>query len=96
MKMATIRYILAIACFCLGLYLVYDLFANGFDWMILLATIASFVIAHAIKPKADDHSTSDFLDILDLVIELPFRSVALLIRSLGAVFRRGSDGIDFD
>ena len=94
--MASIRYILAILCFCLGVYLVYDLFASGFDWMILLAAIASFVIAHIIKPKTDDHSASDFLDVLDVVIELPFRSLALILRSLSGIFRKGSDGIDFD
>jgi len=46
-----VRLTLTIVLFCMGLYFIYSLFANGFSFLVLTAAIACFVLAHYTKPK---------------------------------------------
>ncbi len=92
-----IRYLLAILFCCLGFYLAFDLFVTGFDVLVLAAVIGCFVIAHYIKPESDrDKDANDWVDLLDIVIDFPFKMVALFVRSLSGIFRRDGGGIDVD
>jgi hypothetical protein len=91
-----IRLLLAAAFFCLGLYLVYDLFANGFSWAVLVFTVACFVLAHYVKPDRDAGDGSVLIDIVDLIIDIPFKAIAICLRAISRPFKGGGvDGIDF-
>ena len=46
-----VRLFIAGLLFCFGLYLIWDLFSNGFDVVVLVASALSFAGAHYIKPK---------------------------------------------
>ena len=83
-----IRFLLAIACFVLGCFLIYDLFANGFDWSVLVGSIMSFVAAHYLRPELSKDSKPDaldWIDAVDFVIDMPFRSFVYTIRAIGKV-----------
>ncbi len=92
--MDVLRVIVAIVVFCVSSYLVYDLFASGFSWAVLVSCVGGFVLVHYIWPKkgAED---SEWYDILEIVIDLPYRTIALAIRAIGKMLK-GSDGIDID
>ena len=65
-----IRYLIAIFLICLGFYLLFDLFMSGFDVVVLLAAIGSFVLAHYVKPKnGSSEDSSSFFDVLDIVVD---------------------------
>ncbi|WP_020409248.1 hypothetical protein [Hahella ganghwensis] len=91
--MDTLRYVLAVCLFCISCYLVFDLFMSGFNLFVLIGAITGFILTHFIKPRHSQHD-GDFIDILDLIIDLPFKSIALVLRSLGSLFGRG--GLDLD
>lgn len=90
--MDTIRLTLALVLFSLGLYLIFDLFVSGFNLFILGAAIGCFVLARYVKPKTYHEDDADTLsEIIDLIIELPFRLIARALR----VFARGlKDNVD--
>jgi hypothetical protein len=81
----------ALTLFCLGAYLVFDLFVSGFNLVVLLTAVGCFVLTHYLNPglnRRDDWFS--IWDVLDIVIELPFRSVALALRLIGRLLRDGS------
>lgn len=91
-----IRLFIAFALFCLGIYLVFDLFVSGFSFVVLIASVVCFVLAHYIKPedsRADDWSS--VFDFMDLMIDIPFRAIAGALRLLSKPFKGDIDGIDF-
>jgi hypothetical protein len=88
--MDLIRTIAATILFCTSTYLVYDLFANGFDLIVLLFCIGGYLFSHYILPEKK-LGAGDWFDILELVIDLPYRMIAFLLSSLGRLLR-GSDG----
>ena len=55
-----IRLLLAVLLFCLGIYLVWDLFATGFDLIVLVSSLLCFVVAHYIKPKSNDGGDASY------------------------------------
>ena len=93
--MDELRLVVALACFILGVYLIYDLFASGFNMAVLLAGIGAFIFAHFIKPKrTTPEDWSVFWELIDIVVDIPFKTVALLLRGLGRVSKGGIDGFD--
>lgn len=87
------RAVLAISVFCISLYLIYDLWANAFNIYVFIACLLGFVIAHHLWPKNRD-SESHWYDALELIIDFPFRAIALTLRRLGRL--SGKDGVDVD
>lgn len=89
------RLFAAVALFCIGFYLVFDLFANGFDFLVLASAIGCFVLAHYLKPKRDrsDDSITVF-DCIEFVIEIPFRILAGALRTVCKPFKGDIDGFD--
>ncbi|MCP4321620.1 MAG: hypothetical protein GY787_07170 [Alteromonadales bacterium] len=71
-------------------YLVFDLVINGFDWIVLTVIVIGFFSVHYIWPK-NKESESVWYDLLEYVVDLPFRTIAYLVRSLGRIFK-GADG----
>jgi hypothetical protein len=91
-----IRLFLAVALFCLGFYLIYDLFANGFSWVVIGCAVICFILAHYIKPYRDAGDGSTLLDIIDSIIDIPFKTIAICLRTLSRPFKSGGvDDIDF-
>ncbi|WP_028865367.1 hypothetical protein [Psychromonas aquimarina] len=84
------RVFLAVVIFFISTYLVFDLFANGFDWIVLVFALVGYILIHYIWPK-DKESESVWYDLLEYVVDLPFRTMAYMIRLLGRIVR-GSDG----
>lgn len=90
-----VRLFIAGLLFCFGLYLIWDLFSNGFDVVVLVASALSFAGAHYIKPKnktEDDPFT--WWDVIDFLIDIPFKTAALLLRAVARPFRGDVDGFD--
>ena len=82
-----IRLILASTCFVLGCFLIYDLFSGGFDWSVLVGSISCFLLAHYIRPNFGKHNKPDALDwvdVVDIIVDVPFRLVVYAIRAIGS------------
>jgi len=84
---------LSISIFIISSYLIIDLIIYSFDWMLLLSGLIGFVCAHYLWPKKHD-DVSSWYDVLEVVIELPFRAIALFFRGLGKIFKNADSGLD--
>ncbi len=93
--MDVFRAIIAIIIFSLSSYLVYDIFANGFNWAVLLFCIGGYIIVHFIWPKKSS-GDSEWYDILEIIVDLPYRSIAFAIRSIGKVVKSSDGDIGID
>lgn len=93
--MDVVRIIAATVIFAISTYLVYDLFANGFSWIVLLFCLGGYVLVHYIWPK-NTSSDSSWFDLLELIVDLPFRSIAFAIRSIGRLLKSGDGDIGID
>lgn len=93
--MDTFRVFAATGVFCLSSYLVYDLFAQGFSWPSLIFCAAGYLAVHYIWPKKRT-DYGDWYDVLEELIDLPYRAMATAIRGIGKLFRHadGDTGID--
>ena len=90
-----IRFTLAVSSFLLACFLVYDLIANGFDWSVLLGILVCFLAAHYLKPdfkKSNKPDVYDWIDIIDFIIDIPFRFLVYTIRAVGKA--KNVDSID--
>ena len=84
---------LSIVVFTLSSYFVFDIVMLGFDWLLFLCSIVGFISVHYLWPaKHDDESA--WYDLLEYVIDFPFRLITLFIRSLGDIFRNADSGLD--
>jgi len=84
--MNELRVLLATSLFAIGVYLVYDLIAHGFDLAVLVGGVAGFALAHVLWPH-DGSGEASWYDMLEWVVDLPYRAVALALRSLGRLLR---------
>ena len=91
--MDILRVIISTMVFCISCYLVFDLFANGFNWLVLITSIAGFIAVHYIWPKKQTEDSA-WYDILELIFDLPYRAIALALRSIGKIFRSGDLDVD--
>lgn len=90
-----IRLFVAVLLFCLGVYLVWDLFAAGFDLIVLASSLLCFVVAHYIKPKSDDREDSSVVwDILDFIVDIPFKTISIFLRAITKPSKGDADGFD--
>ncbi|WP_062060951.1 hypothetical protein [Cellvibrio sp. OA-2007] len=90
-----LRLFLAVLLFCLGIYLVWDLCSAGFDLIILVSSLLCFVVAHYIKPKPDDRDDSSVvLDVLDFIVDIPFRAISIFLRAISKPFKGDAGGFD--
>ncbi|GGC84258.1 hypothetical protein [Halopseudomonas salina] len=88
------RLFAAVALFCFGLYLVFDLFVNGFDFLVLAWAIGCFVLAHYVKPRRDSSDKFSVLDCIELAIDIPFRVLSGGLRTVCKPFKDDIDGFD--
>lgn len=93
--MDVLRILLATMVFCISSYLAFDLFIYGFSWSVLLFCIGGFTLVHFLLPKKSSVD-SDLYDMVDLILDIPYQSIALVIRNVGKLFRDRDGGIDID
>lgn len=91
--MDIIRVVVAVCIFCTSSYLVIDLFVNSFNLVVLGTAVAGFVLAHYAWPK-NNKEYSAWYDILEYMIDIPYRCIALCLRTIGKVVRDSCDIID--
>lgn len=92
--MDILRAISSIFIFSVSTYLVFDLFINGFNLVVFLVCICGYVLVHYLWPRKNDDE-SDWFDWLEVIVDLPYRSIALVLRSIGRGAKGNSD-FDFD
>ncbi len=93
-----IREFLAISFFVAGVLLCIVLFFDRFQWITLIFAVLSFIIAYVIWPskkKGQREESNWFLDIMELMIQLPVDICFWTFRMIGHLFRKG-DGPDID
>lgn len=92
--MDELRLVIALACFILGVYLIYDLFVNGFNLVVLSSVVGTFVLAHFVKPKRTPNDDWNILwELIDIVVDIPFKAIAIILRGVGRA-SKGDIGID--
>ncbi len=91
--MREIRAFLSLVFACGSVYFIYDLFVSGFHWGVLSSAVIAYLLAYWLWPKGESNDNGWF-ELLEDIIELPFRAVARIIRSLGRSDSRS--GCDFD
>lgn len=93
--MDELRVVIAIITFCISAYLGYDLFANGFSWPVLFLCCIGFLSVHYIWPR-NSSNDSNWYDVLEIVIDLPYRAIAMTLRAIGRGLRSGDGDIGID
>lgn len=89
MKMA-----FSLCCFCLAIALVAMGFGEAVHWPLLLLAAACFWLAWLVWPSRRRGRRSDepgWLDLLEIIIELPVQLFTGMLRWLGRLFRDGAD-----
>lgn len=93
--MDDLRAVIALLIFIVSCYLTYDLLINGFDWFVCVVIIAGFWMVHLLWPRKID-SDSAWYDWLEVAVDLPYRSIALILRAVGRSIKRGGEDISID
>ncbi len=96
--MEMLREFTATLIFIVGVTLVVSLI-GVFDWGDLIAAIGCFVAAYFIWPsKRHGYREQDnrFLDMLEIIIELPIDILVWIVRFVIRIFRSNDGGIDID
>ena len=89
--MNNFRVFLSVTVFIISVYLILDMFLWGFNWVLLACSLIGFIGAHYLWPAKHDKE-STWYDLLEVIVELPFRAIALLLRGLGRAFK--DDGLN--
>lgn len=87
------RAVLAILLFATGVYFIIDMFMYGFSWSLFIFSIIAFLLVHIIWPPKRDGESS-WYDILELLVNLPYQGMAIMIRAVGKIFQNGDAGLD--
>lgn len=92
-----LRVFLATIIFLLSGFCILDLFLSGFDFSLLFFALIGFCLAHLVWPKErrNNKNEEDWVDHLGDLIDLPYRAIARILRSIGNS-RDGDSGFDFD
>ncbi|HTF95269.1 MAG TPA: hypothetical protein VL995_03975 [Cellvibrio sp.] len=94
--MEVLRVIIALLFFLCGVYLVVTAITSA-DWFLLFFSLGAFLAAYFIWPskkrgKRDD--SNQWLDILEIIIELPIEILLWLFRLGARLFKDSDPGID--
>jgi membrane protein implicated in regulation of membrane protease activity len=92
-----VRIVLSIAAFIIGFYLIVDLVVEGFDFAVLICAVVSFLLAHVLWPEHErkDDDKLYLIDIIELVVQLPYNLVVTILRGIGRIAKDGGDtGLD--
>ncbi|KZX83777.1 hypothetical protein A3715_28390 [Oleiphilus sp. HI0009] len=78
---------------------VYTLFWDGFDGVVLAATLVSFIAAYVIWPSKRKGQRQDggrVVDMIEVLIEFPIELFVWIMRFLGRLAGGKGDGVDLD
>ena len=88
------RALIAVIVFSISSYFIYDLSVNGFNWSVLIACILGYVSVHYIWPEKSE-GESLWYEILEYIMDLPFKAISMLLRTIGRSIRKADD-LDVD
>jgi len=88
--MDVLRVLFSITLFSTSSYLIYDLYVNGFNWYVLLAAIAGYLLTHLVWPTSKP-GENHWYDMLEIIVDFPYRLIAFIGRMIIRILR-GSDG----
>jgi hypothetical protein len=91
--MNDLRAVIAIVLFAVGVYFIVDMIMFGFSWSLLIFSLVAFLLVHPIWPPKHDGDNC-WYDIFELLVDLPYQSMAMIVRGLGKLFRNGDAGLD--
>lgn len=90
-----IRVLLAVFIFTISSYLVYDLFAAGFNWLVLVAAFFGYILVHYVWPRSSKKE-ENWYDVLELFFDLPYRLITFIGRGISKILRGGDSDIGID
>ncbi|WP_042146355.1 MULTISPECIES: hypothetical protein [unclassified Pseudoalteromonas] len=96
--MEVMREAIALVFFIFGITLIYLIFDTN-QWEYVLGAILTFATAFLIWPskkRGQREQESQFLDVLELIIEFPVELIFWLFRILGRIFKGKDGSIDID
>ncbi len=93
--MVFIRYLLAIALFVTGVFILIQCILEDFGFIAVGFALGCFVLAYAVKPSATQHAANpqkldkspNWLDWIDFPIDFVFQLITLPFRFIGKLFR---------
>lgn len=91
--MNNFRVFLSLSIFIVSCYLLIDLIIYTFSWVLLFCSITGFIAVHYLWPPKYDNDSA-WYDLLEVVIELPFRAISLFLRGIGKLFKNADAGLD--
>jgi len=91
--MNNFRVFLSISLFIISSYFIIDLIIYTIDWLLLLLSLIGFVCAHYLWPRKHDDESA-WYDVLEVIIELPSRAIALFFRGLSKLVKNADSGLD--
>lgn len=98
MYMETLRECLAIFIFMLAVALIYAVI-DDFSWGSVLTSVGCFIIAYFIWPskrRGQRNQENRFVDIIEIIIELPVEFFMWILRFIGRIFRNKDGNVDLD
>ncbi|GAA5315157.1 MAG: hypothetical protein AseanaTS_03610 [Candidatus Pelagadaptatus aseana] len=97
--MNTFRELSSCVLFMIALLLLFEIFTAGFSWVFAGGSVVFFVLAYLVWPSKKKGQRNDdhwYLDVLEVVIELPIELVLRLFRFLARVAKDKDGGFDLD
>ena len=97
--MEALKELLATLSFIIGMVLLLSVGFSGFNWFELFFCITCLGLAYFIWPskkRGQRESDNLFLDILEIIIELPVDIFTWLLRLLSRIFRNKDGSVDID
>ncbi|MEN4981417.1 hypothetical protein [Acinetobacter modestus] len=95
--MDILRYLLTILLFITGVLCLIRFLVDGFNFVFLAVSLVCFLLAYWVKPKRENHDrkndTLDWLDVIDITVEVVYWIVTLPFRLLRGIFNSSSPDI---
>jgi hypothetical protein len=95
--MDILRYLLTILLFISGAFCLIRFLVDDFNFIFLAVSLVCFLLAYWVKPKRENHDrrndTWDWLDVIDITVEVVYWIVTLPFRLLRGIFDSSSPDI---
>lgn len=95
--MELLRAFISLIFFVSGVYLLIDGLIPEIDWFLLLMAVGAFLFAYAFWPsrrRGQREEAHNWLDLIEIVIELPIQMVLWAFRLCARLFKDGDAGVD--
>ena len=95
--MDILRYLLTILLFITGMFCLINFLVDDFNFIFLAVSLLCFLFAYWVKPKRENHNrrndTWDWVDVIDITVEVVYWIVTLPFRLLRGIFDSSSPDI---